>query len=502
MSQDKSAEPAPLIESEEAKFERLRDRTDEIELIISGLTTVALFTLPGLLFDSLMDAFSHYSVVSTMGARIALVIVPGLFYVLGFCFALHLMIRAYWAGLIGLRTVFPQGINWERTPGLGPVGRAFYRERLPEISRAIARADHLASSLFSVISLIALSMIWTVLLLGLIVVGAAFIGARTGQPNLAVTWATVVVIGVLVGCSALLWLLDAKLGRWFPRLQDRRGYRRVIHGLIRINSVISPQRLILPVQLTLQSNTRPRMFSLALAAGGLATVIVGFTVYDRWTQFSVSDEFVYLDEEALEGGFRSTFYEDLRSSRDRIRFYPMIDSFVQQDAVMTVFIPYYPLRDNLVMDANCSEGTPPVDCLRGLWRVSLGEQTLPSKALFPAERFDLNMRGLMAVVPLDGLDPGRHTLEVDWNAEGDASQLDDRYQVENLSYAIPFVFAPAYEIGLDPVESGLPEGSQESKRSQESEGIREVQEIQEIQEAQETEEIRKAEASDRVGANP
>ncbi len=459
MSEGKAADRAPVSETEDAKFERLRDRTDEIELIISGLTTVALFTLPGWLFDALMNAYSHYSVVSTMGARIALVVVPGLFYVLGFCFALHLMIRAYWAGLIGLRTVFPKGINWERTPGLGPVGRAFYRENLLEISRAIARADHLASSLFAVISLIALSMIWSVLLLGLILVGAAFVGAQTGQPNQAVSWATVVVLGVVFGITALLWLLDAKFGRWFPRLQDKGWYRRIVKGLLRINNVISPQRLILPVQLTLQSNTRPRVFFLVVAAGGVATIVVGFSVYDRWTQFSVSEEFVYLDDAALAEGFRSTFYEDLRSSRDRLRFYPMIDRFVQQDAVLTVFMPYYPLRDNLIMDAGCAEGSPPIDCLRGLWRVSLGDLTLPPDALFPAERLDLNMRGLMAVVPLDGLAPGRHTLKVDWNADGDASQLDDRYEVENLTYAIPFVFAPAYEIGLAPADADAEEAT-------------------------------------------
>jgi hypothetical protein len=65
----------------------------------------------------------------------------------------------------------------------------------------------------------------------------------------------------------------------------------------------------------------------------------------------------------------------------------------------------------------------------------------------------------MAVVPLDGLAPGRHTLKVDWNADGDASQLDDRYEVENLTYAIPFVFAPAYEIGLAPADADAEEAT-------------------------------------------
>ena len=179
----------------------------------------------------------------------------------------------------------------------------------------------------------------------------------------------------------------------------------------------------------------------------------------RWTQFSVSEEFVYLDDETVAEGFRSTYYENLRSSRDRIRFYPMIDRFIQQDAVMTVFIPYYPLRDNLVMDTTCDPDSSGLDCLRRLWQVSLGDRNLPPDELIPAQRFDLNLRGLIGVIPLDGLTPGRHTLELRWNAEGDASQLDDRYEFEELSYRIPFVFAPAYEMGLEPREAASDEAT-------------------------------------------
>ena len=85
-----------------------------------------------------------------------LIMVPGLFYTLGFCFALHLLIRAYWAGLIGLRTVYPDGIRWDKTPGVGPLTQQYYRDRLPDLDSAIAGADRLASSLFAVISMVAL----------------------------------------------------------------------------------------------------------------------------------------------------------------------------------------------------------------------------------------------------------------------------------------------------------------------------------------------------------
>jgi len=453
MSQDTQTSEPQTPDPNEAKIERLRDRTDEIELIISGLTMVALFTLPGWLFETLINVQSHQSLISAMGSNIVLILVPGLFYVLGFCFAVHLMIRAYWAGLIGLRTVFPQGIDWDETPGLGPIGRRYYRNRLLTVSEAIAKADHLASSLFAVISLIALGMLWTAFIFGGVIVLAGLIGSQTGQTNQAITLATVVMVGGFFAVVVLLWLLDAKFGQWFPRLQERGWYQRLIHGLIRLSGWMAPQRLILPVQLTLQSNARPRLFNFFLGAGSALIIVVGFAVNASWTQFSLSEEFRYLDDDMAAEGFRSTYYENLRSSRDRMRFYPMIDDFVQQRSILSVFIPYFPLRDNPILDLHCEDQNAPLDCLRGLWEVSLGDRTLPSSSLIPAERFDLNLRGLVGVIELTGLEPGLHSLKVRWNKGGDASALDDRYEIATLDFSIPFVFAPAYELGLEATES-------------------------------------------------
>lgn len=242
--QPEAAEPSRRNEDvEQARLERLRDRTDEIELIISGLTTVALFTLPGWLFESLSGAHSHQSVITDVGSNMALVIVPGLFYSLGFCFALHLMVRAYWAGLIGLRTVFPDGVNWDRTPGLGPIGRDYYRERLPALDKAIARADHFASSLFAVISMIALGVFWLGLVLVATFIIAGAVGSRSGNTNQAVIVASLILVTIFAGIPFLLRFLDALIGRRVKRLRNWPPFRGLVRLLYRINGWIWPQRL-------------------------------------------------------------------------------------------------------------------------------------------------------------------------------------------------------------------------------------------------------------------
>ena len=95
-------------------MERLRDRTDELELIISSLTIFALFSMPGWLFDRFASVYTHLSTSLAIASIVAVTLLAGVSYVLATCFVVHLMARAYWVGLIGLRTVFPAGINWSR----------------------------------------------------------------------------------------------------------------------------------------------------------------------------------------------------------------------------------------------------------------------------------------------------------------------------------------------------------------------------------------------------
>ena len=66
------------------------------------------------------------------------------------------------------------------------------------------------------------------------------------------------------------------------------------------------------------------------------------------------------------------------------------------------------------------------------------------------ERPNVTADMFLGVVPLDGLEPGMHVLEVLWNPNdpGDAL-LDDRYEDASGDFGIPFLFAPAFERSVD-----------------------------------------------------
>jgi len=467
-SPDSPSPPAAPPDQTGLPIAALRDRTDEMELIISGLTTFALLALPGWLLDRYVDSYPHLSVASAVGAEIGLTMVSGLCYALGLCFLVHLLARAYWVGLIGLRTVFPAGINWERTVGVGPLQRRYYRRHLPNLDSAIAGADRLASTLFSVIGLIAIAVFWIGLIMLLTMVSAGVIGSRHGMTNTAITWSGLLLVVVLAGLPVLTWFLDDVVGKRLPGLAARSGFQSLVYGLTRTYGLVFPQRLILPVQLTLQSNTRPLIFVAMLVVGMIALLQLGQLNLGLLRSFTLTDEYRHLSALHVNQGLRSSHYEDQRTHKDRLRLFPMIPSLRQDSGFVPLFIPFWPLRDQVVMDQLCSADAMGPDCFRRLWAVEVDGVPIPLQDFLVSERLDLGLRGLTGFVPTAGLRPGLHTLVVTWNpeAEDDDAPPDDRLTHAKVRFNIPFLFAPSYELGLDeemgqpPVRADPPEAGE------------------------------------------
>ena len=431
-------------------MERLRDRTDELELIISSLTIFALISAPGWLFDRFADSYTHLSTSLAIAGTVGISLLAGFSYGLAACFVVHLMARAYWVGLIGLRTVFPAGIRWLKTPGLGPLSRQYYRDTLPDLESVIEKTDRVASSLFAVISMLTLGVLrfGAILVVTLVVCGE--IGSRMGYTNAGIGIGGIGLFVLFAGVPFLVFLLDAQLAGRVPRLQNNRLFVALIRLLRRVSDFAYPRRLILPVQLTLQTNTRPVIFYIALTLVVAVIVVIGNTRMAAWQSFTLSGEFSYLNASDVQQGFRSTYYEDMPSSLDRLRAWPSVDSFEQDGSFVRLFLPYHPLRDNLVLEQLCgkAEETPDrVNCLRQLWAVSIEGVDVPMIAFTAAERADIGMRGLVGIVPLAGQSPGMLQIEVVWNPDANEQDapLDDRYAQATTTYVIPVAFSPGYE---------------------------------------------------------
>lgn len=437
---------------DQAAMDRLRDRTDELELIISSLTIFALFTLPGWLLGKLAGVYTHLTIGQAIFSSVGTTLISGICYTLAACFVIHLMTRAYWVGLIGLRAAFPAGIDWKRTPGMGPLARDHFRTKLPDMDTMITRSDRLASSLFAVISMLTLSVLWFgVILIAALVIGG-LVGARFGLTNTGIGIGGLILVVVFLCIPLLNYLLDAQLAKRVPALRTNRLFTGCVGVLRTISGLAYPQKLTLPVQLTLQSNTRPVLYTIALCISIFVIVALGNLRNTAWANFTLSPAFEYLDTEDLAGGFVGTYYEDMSTPRDALRGWPRLNSFEQNGSFAPLFLPYQPLRDNLILDRLCldTDDENPATCLRKLWSVAVDGVALPMSTFIVAERGDLKMRGLMGLVPLAGLQPGMRRITVVWNptASNEDRLIDDRLPDNTITYDIPIAFVPTVEMPL------------------------------------------------------
>lgn len=445
--------PASHAEPEQeasTRFGRLRERTDELELFISGLLAFALLAVPGYLFDIWARSSLHTEGMYFQVLWFVFSISVGMCYVLAVALIAHLTVRGYWIGLVGLKSHFPKGIDWDHLPQMGPVSRAFMRARDGGLDGSIQRADRLATMLFSTtlmcVQTLAGTLVMAILILGLAMVVAALSG---GSDTAALIFMGVVMAGLLV-LGLLPAMLEKSIARRQARGQSTARQQRMLQGVLGGLQRVPLMRLIQTMQLTMQSNLRSRFFIVGYMSAILVAMLLGGLQVAGSVKFSLFNRYQVVTEEAVDHGMLSAHYESMRSAHDQLLPYPMIPSDTVSATQLRLFIPHRPQRDNTLARERCTRlpggkndargaaaATAAVDCLAQLWTVQLDGKPVDLHAFVPMERRDLDMRGLAGYLPMAGLAPGRHDLHLLWNAGGPTRGGDRRRE-----YFIPFWYAP------------------------------------------------------------
>ncbi len=434
-------------------FERLRERTDELELLVSGLFAFALLTLPARVFDAWVRASIHVDGALDLALRFGFQIGVGLGYALGLAFLAHLAIRAYWVGLIGLKSTFPEGIRWDKVPLMGSVTRPWYQRQVGDLGQSIDRVDRAASILFAMTTLVALLLVWVGLQASLGLLLCGLVGSLFEDRERA----TFIAIGVgyvlFLAAGMMPVLLDRIVARREAAGRPAERLRRLTERLLRVLGWIFPQRLISAVQFTLQSNLPGRGFMAVYIAVFVLAMTSSVVLILDSARLSLFDSYEVLTTEAVEHGMLGAHYESLRGDGDRMAFYPMIPSDRVSETHLRLFIPHRPQRDNPLARERCGalrggrnegRGSEAASaghaCLAALWTVTLDGAPVALDGFVATERRDIGLRGLLGYIEVSGLRPGLHRLRLEWNAAGGETGL-----LRRREYLIPFWFTPGVD---------------------------------------------------------
>lgn len=401
--------------------------TWEVELLLSAGLVFALFQVPEPLHRWAALAGARLGDAGDMLSIMLLVYALMVVYALIATFLIHLTARAYWVALVGIDSVYPGGIRWEKFSG-GMVSRREMQRQIPSFRALVERADNNASLCFA---------------FGLCVVLSSLMGAAIALPlvGIAILLSETVLEGAgldaLMGGLFLLVMLPLlAIGLADKFLTRREGVRlpRWLEATITGYQRLPINRWPAPLILMLSTNQRgKRAYIVFAAAFALMMVfLVLDTTMRRADLAHVGYDFVPSQEST---GAWPQHYRALRQDPLTSWNEPTIEAMVPTGDWLQLLVPYDPERHELLFERACGDGGAAatlaadldrdpgdaarlraerhvLDCLAARLDLRVDGVAIAGQKLEFSRDPGTGLPALLAMVPVHGLALGRHELSL------------------------------------------------------------------------------------------
>lgn len=456
ISDSKPARNADPPESDEpvrhSRFVGFHARTYEMELLVSGAVVFGLVQLPGVIdraATSLLAGLEgHSRTIGTLGYAYIDLALYGLIAV----FIIHLVLRGFWIGLLGLESVFPEGIRWEHLK-VGPTTKRKLRKQVGSLAEIIDTMDDRCSLVFSFGFLVIVIWLYFVVLVAVIAGLSVLISALLfdGLHRPLLFW---LIMGIVVVHQAISDVVDRRLR---PHFKSGGMIDRLFDGFVGTAYALSPMRLVGGIQVTLGSNLaqgRVASWMVACMLGVAVLHLSGTFVNQKLVHF---DSLAYFPDSLRGQGRDPSHYRSLRDPDAIESLAPSIQSDIVTGPFLEVFLPYSPRRHNRLVAEACPDleplsstgltigrGEQPEDkrvfeaarCLGSLFPIALDGRPVADPAFDFTIEGRSGIEGLVTYLPVRGLDEGRHVLTV--LTPSRQQQRSDDPDAEPTRHVIPF----------------------------------------------------------------
>ncbi len=285
-------------------------------------------------------------------------------------FVVHLVMRAFWVGLIGLQAAYPEGIRYDHIPNVAPATRRFQEEKLGRLDDFILRLDRLCSQVLALAFLIALMGVAVGLTYNIL-----FWTMQAMQAFLPEKW-----LMILWNLAAFVFLAGAVTIIWFNFKMKKGGDLNEKYGLRMarlgwgFNTMAIPllARPIMYLSLAFLSNVPPRRYYWTLAGLSVMVMVSVFAIMvqkmgeiKQRNLLEIRDWYAAGDPARQ---LQSVAYDNLRTSSGHIP--PLsIQADVVEGPFLRVFVAY-PKTLDAAIGGYCTEPVLP-DSVRKRERVRL-----------------------------------------------------------------------------------------------------------------------------------
>ncbi len=430
---DPSATPPPNND-EAHRVPRATTPTWEAELLLSAGMVFGLMQAP----SGLDDIFDRLRPV----LRPSLLEILWFFHIYGkvlvfalvSTFLVHLAARGVWTAVLGLRSVFPDGVRWDKLRN-GPNYIAVTKPRVPALDELVERVDNFASILFAFGAVMVMLALVSILMMLAFSATASAISSLLldGKYASIIFWS---MFGVTIVPMSLANFIDQRFGK---RLPPEHPVSRVLRGTFRYTNFFMPLGLINPLMLTYMSNVGHRK-GLVLLLGGLYAMI-GLATLDSLAHrggLNLSGATYVMTADSSAVGAWPQHYADQRDGARRFSAAPFIESAVVEGPYLRLFIPYIMDRHSAAVARACPDLQTAEDkdeqrerarqamalaCLAKVLDIHLDAQPVGPEQMVFARDGVSDFYGVVAMLPMRDVAPGRHEIMITKPSRVESSAL-------------------------------------------------------------------------------
>lgn len=402
--------------------------TWEVELLISGVAVFAMLQLPGWLDNQMFAVRPRLDVDMAEAVMSLYIYLKSATLILAVTFALHLTLRAHWIALVGMHSVYPDGVLWEKLR-MGPVRREIEQRRHGSAAESIERADNRATVVFAIGV-----MLGSRLLQISVVVAALFALIMLGATLAGVHVNLIQVFSIFFATIVLLMLLSRRLDRMLgQRLHPHGLPRRLLAATLRLigYSGIGWRSEVMMLLTSHGSERRINLMTVMTIMVLSIAVVFGLRVSEAPTEAGNYALFPHHIDDSRT--LLSAHYDDQRDPLHDPAT-PFVQSAVIEGAYLRLTVPYQPQRDAsaqrshcvsvLAMPAGDARGAAMVECLARLHAVSLDGQPLTGLHYDVGSDSHTERPALQAMIDVRSLPSGRHLLHIARAATNEGADAD------------------------------------------------------------------------------
>jgi hypothetical protein len=442
-------------------FEKLSLNSWEVEILIVGFVLVMLFNIPDTLSLELTKMGERFvgrglqDMFIFIVGSLTLVIISTIVNILIVSFSLYLGLRGFWVGVLGLSSVYPDGINLKKLNFNTIFNNQISKYNFNDF---ILKIDNICSSIFSFSFLISFSIVSLCLFFIEVIVLSVCLDTikrffLDGLDIISVFTLPFLFFGLLYFIDYFLFGILKKI-KWKPF-----GY--LFNIIDKFYKYITFIFIYDTLYYAFISNVKRRVIFLFM--------VCCIFILSAYESMEFEETIYFPDVQSSEVIMNSRNYEDKFKQREYYDeglypFYPFIQSDVISENHLKLHIPYdsymnIPIENfcpelaGILLLADTSEvqriekQERILNCINNAYSLFIDSEVIDSDFIFyDYAHIVLDIKSFFMLIPLEQFPNGRHILRVDKNLKDkmdDISLIDGKFTMSlerdrDSTYYIPF----------------------------------------------------------------